>query len=242
MKNWYKSWFNTHYYHLLYRDRDENEAKRFIENLVTYLKIPAGSLILDLACGKGRHSVQLNELGFIVTGLDLSEKSILSLKQKESETLTFVIGDMRKPYRTGHFDHVFNLFTSFGYFHDDHENNEVIESISKTLKKGGIAVIDYLNAHTTRTDIPSSEKKRIEGLEFAIEKFELNNSVVKKIDFLDEGELKSYSESVKLYDLKDFERFAKNAGMKVISIFGDYDLNEFELISSQRLIMILQKN
>ena len=75
-KQWYASWFDTPYYHILYKDRDYTEAQGFMDNLTNYLNIPEGGKILDLACGKGRHSVYLNSLGYDVTGVDLSEKSI----------------------------------------------------------------------------------------------------------------------------------------------------------------------
>ena len=84
-KQWYASWFDTPYYHILYKDRDHSEAQVFMDNLTNYLNIPEGGKILDLACGKGRHSVYLNSLGYNVTGIDLSEKSIDYAK------LTFMI-------------------------------------------------------------------------------------------------------------------------------------------------------
>ncbi len=69
-KSWYKDWFNSDYYHLLYQHRDEDEATRFITKLIEYLKPAAGSTMLDVACGKGRHSKALAEMGYDVTGMD----------------------------------------------------------------------------------------------------------------------------------------------------------------------------
>ncbi|HET6992715.1 MAG TPA: methyltransferase domain-containing protein, partial [Bacteroidia bacterium] len=73
---WFESWFDSPYYHLLYGNRDEKEAENFIEVLARFLKAPKGSRALDLACGKGRHSVALYKNGFEVTGIDLSERNI----------------------------------------------------------------------------------------------------------------------------------------------------------------------
>ena len=55
--SWFESWFNSPYYHLLYRDRDESEARPFIECLTQHLQLPPRARVLDLACGKGRHSL-----------------------------------------------------------------------------------------------------------------------------------------------------------------------------------------
>ena len=73
---WFTSWFDTPYYHTLYKDRNHSEAQVFMDNLTNYLNVPEHGEILDLACGKGRHSIYLNSLGYNVTGVDLSENSI----------------------------------------------------------------------------------------------------------------------------------------------------------------------
>ena len=65
-------WFNSEYYHILYRNRDNKEAETFINNIIKKLDLRTGLKVLDLACGKGRHSTYLEKLGFIVTGIDLS--------------------------------------------------------------------------------------------------------------------------------------------------------------------------
>lgn len=241
MKNWYKSWFNTPFYHILYRDRDHLEAQRFIEKMVNFLEIPPKSKILDLACGKGRHSIYLNELGYDVIGLDLSEQSIASLKDKENDTLHFVVGDKREPYKVDYFDVVLNLFTSFGYFHEDHENLKVIKSIKASLRKSGIGVIDFLNAKKTRSALPQEEIKTIEGIDFRIRKFEKDNSVVKEITFIDDGKERHYAESVKLYTAEDLVKFIESEGMKVLNIFGDHDLNVLDEDHSDRAIVVFEK-
>ena len=74
--NWFKDWFNSKYYHILYKNRNEIEAKLFLDKLINYLPIQKNQKIIDVACGKGRHSIYLNSLGFNVHGIDLSKKSI----------------------------------------------------------------------------------------------------------------------------------------------------------------------
>ncbi len=81
---WFKDWFNSPYYHQLYFNRDEKEAAAFIDKLINYLQPAPNASMLDVACGKGRHSIHLAEKGFDVTGIDLSEDSIkkrCSMKQ-----------------------------------------------------------------------------------------------------------------------------------------------------------------
>src|SRR5436190_18774056 len=105
MKPWFKDWFNSPYYHQLYFNRDEHEASAFINKLIDHLQPPVGSKMLDVACGKGRHSLQLATKGFDVTGIDLSEDSIREALQYESETLHFYQHDMRREFWINYFDH-----------------------------------------------------------------------------------------------------------------------------------------
>ena len=86
-KEWFASWFDTVYYHILYKHRDDSEAQEFMRNLVSFLNFKKGNFVLDLACGKGRHSIYLNSLGFNVIGADLSKNSIQQAKKFENEVL-----------------------------------------------------------------------------------------------------------------------------------------------------------
>src|SRR5437867_8662867 len=105
---WYKDWFNSPFYHKLYFERDEAEAKRFIQRLMEFLQPKAGSRMLDAACGRGRHSRLLAEMNFDVTGIDLSMKNIEHAKQFEKDNLQFYQHDIRLFFRTNYFDYVFN--------------------------------------------------------------------------------------------------------------------------------------
>ena len=112
-QQWFKDWFNTPYYHQLYFKRDEKEASAFIDKLITYLNPAPGATMLDVACGKGRHSIRLAEKGFDVTGIDLSADSIEEALLSSSDTLQFFQHDMRLPFWINYFDYAFNFFTSF---------------------------------------------------------------------------------------------------------------------------------
>ena len=159
-KAWYASWFDTTYYHILYKDRDYAEAQSFMDNLTNYLNLPKNGKILDLACGKGRHSVYLNKLGYNVTGVDLSEHSINYAKQFENDSLRFDVHNMTKPYPET-FDAVFNLFTSFGYFENDDYNLRTIEAIKTELNAYGFGVIDFMNVNYVINNLVAEDTKSV---------------------------------------------------------------------------------
>ena len=136
------NWFNSEYYHILYKNRDKKEAEYFILNLIKKLKIKEGSRILDLACGVGRHSIFLNKKGMNVVGFDNSENNIKKAKKFEKNFLVFEKKEMTEKY-DDNFDFIFNLFTSFGYVNEEHNIN-TLKSINSSLLKDGVLIIQEL--------------------------------------------------------------------------------------------------
>ena len=238
---WFETWFNTPYYHILYKDRDYEEGERFLEKLVKYQELKSNSKIIDLACGKGRHSVFLNKMGFDVLGLDLSKENISYDKKFESETLKFKIHDMRNRIDNGKVDAVFNLFTSFGYFKSDEEDQKVFTSVSEILNKDGIFVLDFMNSEFIKHHLIPYQKVTKSDIEFTIEKRIENKHVFKKITFQDKGVDLKFEENVKLHSLNSIQNFAKNAGLERIKLWGDYQLNDFDEKISPRCINIFKK-
>ena len=237
MKHWYSSWIDTPFYHILYKDRDDKEAQSFMDALTYYLNISQNSTILDLACGKGRHSLYLNSIGYDVTGLDLSKQSISEAKQKENGRLCFDVHDMSKPYFK-QFDTVFNLFTSFGYFDCDEDNLNTIKAIKANLKPNGIGVIDFMNIDVVKNSLKQDDIKTVNGIDFYLKRSVKNGYIVKDIAFNFKGQDFNFYERVKAFSLNDFKTMFEQAELTLLDVFGDYQLNTFNKQNSERLIMI----
>jgi 2-polyprenyl-3-methyl-5-hydroxy-6-metoxy-1,4-benzoquinol methylase len=239
-KPWYKEWFNSPYYHLLYRHRDNEEAKIFLNNLQKALHFLPTYHILDLACGRGRHSIYLNSLGFEVTGLDLSEANIRYASQYQNHRLHFAIHDMKEVYKPQAFDVVLNLFTSFGYFRNDEENQQVISSVYTMLKPGGIFVLDYLNVSLIQLDEQIKESK-VDDVIFRIRKFAENDRIIKEIEVIDGKNQYFYYEKVKYYTAETLCNMIEKEGMKILHIYGNYHLSTFNPSVSERVIIVSSK-
>lgn len=237
-KDWFTSWFDTSYYHILYKNRDDTEARTFMQNITSFLKLEPNTHILDLACGKGRHSVFLNSLGYKVTGADLSENSISFAKKFTNESLSFKVHDMRNSF-TNQYNAIFNLFTSFGYFENDSEDLKTLQNIKSGLTKNGVAVIDFLNVTTTEKHLVPYECKTVNNIKFHIQKKIENGFIIKHISFIIDKKPYSYFEKVKYLDLQKFEAYFKEVGLKIKHIFGNYELDAFDEATSNRLIFVL---
>jgi SAM-dependent methyltransferase len=210
-----------------------------MNNLTNYLNLPEHAEILDLACGRGRHSVYLNSLGYQVLGVDLSEQSIAFAKAFENEGLRFEVHDMSKLYPKT-FDAVFNLFTSFGYFEDESCNLKTIKAIKEELKPSGFGVIDFMNVPYVLDHLVETNTRDIDGIEFQLSRRYEEGYIIKTIEFEDEGEQYEFQERVKAFTLKDFEGLFETAGVHLLDVFGDYQLGKYHPQQSERLIMIFK--
>lgn len=240
-KEWFGEWFNSPYYHILYKDRDSTDAREFLDNLIEFLQINNKDKIMDLACGKGRHSIYLHNKGFNVVGLDLSPSNIEQACRNQSSLLQFFEHDMRKLYGENEFNYVLNMFTSFGYFDTMEENQLVITNIAKSLVQNGKLVLDFLNPDKVIGNLIPEEIKEKEGIEFHITKEIINDYIVKTIKFDHQNKQQVFHEKVKAIRMKEFLTYFKTAGLVVENIFGDYSLGEYDSTHSERMIFIVKK-
>ena len=239
--DWFRNWFDSKYYHILYKNRDKDEAIFFLKNIIKHLKLDEGK-ILDVACGKGRHAKYLNEIGFNVTGIDLSKNSIKQAKKSSNKKLKFFVHDMRSVFKQNNFDLVTNLFTSFGYFENTTDEQDTINAMAKNLHKKGLLLIDFMNVKKVINSLVENETKEIDGVKFTIERKFDKNYIIKKIKIKDEKTILNFQEKVRALTLFDFNIMLEKANMKIIDLFGDYSLNNFNAINSERLIIIAKRN
>ncbi len=240
---WYKHWFNSPFYHQLYFSRDEQEAKAFISKLLRHLKPAPGSRMLDVACGKGRHSRLLAEQGFDVTGIDLAPASIREAALHESDKLQFFVHDMRLPFWINYFQYAFNFFTSFGYFHTRREHDDAMRTIAAALQPGGKVVFDYLNVHYVEEHLVHNEVKRLNGTEYEIHRWHDEDFFYKKITVTDASlpQPLVHTEQVAKFSLGDFTDMLSFQKMQVQEVFGDYQLNGYDVRKTPRMIIIADK-
>lgn len=240
---WFKTWFDTSFYHQLYGNRNEKEAEGFIDELIAEFQPKTCSSILDLGCGSGRHSKILAAKGYQVTGMDLAASSIALANRSANEHLHFFQHDMRTPFGKNQYDYVFSFFTSFGYFKEDSENHQVVENIFRSLKPGGLLMMDYLNVQYTDKLLVPAETKEIDGIEYQIRRWTDESHFYKKISIqINENEAPmEYVEQVLRFGLTDFYELFLQHGLLIEKVYGDYNLNAYDRMKSPRLIMMVRK-
>ncbi|MDX9759655.1 MAG: class I SAM-dependent methyltransferase [Bacteroidota bacterium] len=243
--SWYQHWFADALYMELYAHRDAAEARQAVDLFaqVTGMHDPEHRRhdpdhrrhdeafsshpysVLDLACGTGRHAFELARRGYLVTAADLSPTLLAAAARKTQRfgpRLRLLRCDMRHlPFRTG-FHAVLQLFTAFGYFHEDSENERVIAEVARILRPGGWYMLDFLNATALASTLTPRSETRTTDARIAQERRIVNGRVEKRIHIMQHGEQREYVESVRLFTPDDFRAMFARQALSLEDIRGDY--------------------
>jgi ubiquinone/menaquinone biosynthesis C-methylase UbiE len=236
---WFRDWFQEDYLYL-YRHRDDKEAGDFLDGILPKLTPRPDGWILDVACGAGRHVHYLASLKFPVVGLDLS-KSLLTraIHSSPVQGIPWVQADMRAiPFSGNSFSVVLNLFTSFGYFEDGQDNIKVIQEVSRVLKPGGWLVLDTLNPSEVMMNLIPKSQRREGDISITEERSidHIRHRVNKTISIKQGKQLKTYWESVRMYEVNELHRMIQSAHLIPKLLWGDYQGSEYHSLSPRIII------
>lgn len=234
---WYREWFDENYL-VLYRHRNRSDAEEQVRLIIDILKPCKETAILDLACGEGRYTALFNELGYTVTGMDLSE-TLIQHGREIYPGLDLRVGDMRRI--PGTFDLILSLFTSFGYFDTDEENEKVLHSVYTALNPDGVFWLDFLNARQVQEQLIPQTVTQLSPDIRVIENRKIKNGrIIKDIHFKNNGEEREYKESVRLFTPGELEKMFERSGFRIIKNVGDYRGHPWA-INSPRTILVGRK-
>lgn len=145
---WYTSFFNEQWREAFHLRIPPEHTAREVDFVVQALGLKPGARMLDLACGHGRHCLELARRGCRVTGIDLSEPALEIARQSathEGLDVDFVHGDMRVIPFQDEFEAVINMYTSFGFLESEAEDEKVLAGVAGALRPGGRFLIDTSN-------------------------------------------------------------------------------------------------
>jgi cyclopropane fatty-acyl-phospholipid synthase-like methyltransferase len=241
---WFKDWFNTQEYLIVYQHRNENDAEEHINLIFNSVKVYPGFNVLDMACGAGRHAILLAKKGLNLTAVDLSENLLLIAKQnaeKENLNINFIHSDIRDFHSTIRFDLILNLFTSFGYFETDEENISILRKAYDLLEIDGYFILDFFNSYFLQQNLVEFSEENINDAQIHQFRKIRNNRITKKIVITKNGEINTYEESVRMFTKEDLVNALTKIGFDIYKTFGDFLGNEFDKLNSPRLILICKK-
>ncbi len=210
------------------------DTKKQVDFLIETLGLTGHERILDLACGFGRHSLELARRGYTVVGIDITKAYVEeATRQAEEERLaaTFLHMDIRDVDFTREFDVVLNMGDgAIGYLENEAENLKIYDVIANALRPGGKHVMDIMSADYADTHFPcnlwDAGEKGITLSRFEWDK-ESQIMLYGQKDFaygeLLEAPQFEAGDPIRLYHLKEIEQIMKDRNMSVRQVFGKFD-------------------
>jgi SAM-dependent methyltransferase len=218
-----------------------------VDFLEKALALAPGATILDLACGHGRHSIELARRGYAVTGQDLNAfflAEAASAAQRAGVAVRWVHGDRRHIPFAGEFDAVVNLFTAFGYLESDEEDRRVIHQVAKALRAGGQFVLDVINRRRVLRGYRDREWRELAdgSVVLAERRFDpaSGRNYERRVRLWRDGTRQEVATVVRLYTLTELIALCKAAGLQCKAVYGSYTAEPLGL-DAPRCILIAQK-
>jgi SAM-dependent methyltransferase len=227
---WWTEAFRRSYLDV-YAHRDDSSAESEARFVADRLGVAPGARLLDAGCGAGRHARALSRLGADVIGVDLSAELVAEARRRGGAR--YALADFRRlPFRAGAFAHVVSLFTSFGYF-DDVGNGEQIWEVRRVLRHGGTFVLDFLNAPRVAATLVAESERTVGGRVIRERRRIVGGRVEKDVEVAGVGR---WTESVRLYGKDELLADLDVACLGVVSVYGDLAGGAWSE-SSERLVI-----
>ncbi|PWW83029.1 MULTISPECIES: class I SAM-dependent methyltransferase [Prosthecochloris] len=247
-KEWFAEWFNHPLYLKVYSHRNDDEARTCLETIISKTGLesfePSGIAVMDIACGAGRHALELARQGFRTTANDLSPfllECTRSQAEQENISIECTREDMRHITAENRYDLVVQLFASFGYFKTKEEDLQVLQNVYRSLKNDGWYILDLMNPVYLKKNLIPTSSRNIEGLNVSEQRSIKSNRVIKQITIRSSDESISFEESVRLYSLKTMEDMLESTGFIIDGIIGNYKGAAYNTETSPRMMIFAKK-
>lgn len=242
---WWDVYFDELYLRMFETVLTPDRTAQEVAGVIAMLDLQPGAQILDLCCGQGRHAVPLARADYRVTGLDRSSYLLGQAQQAARQAgvqVHWVRGDMRMlPWRD-QFDASVNLFTSFGYFESEEENEQVLQQVGHVLKPGGRFLLDVSNRDRYLLHLwPNAWRRHGRAVILEETSFDpLTCRFTMTFSWVEGGRWESLTHSVRYYTAPELAGMLRRAGLLPIAFYGDFDGSRFDLYS-KRLIVVARK-
>lgn len=231
----------------------ESTSKQ-VDFIIQALKLTGKERILDLACGFGRHSLELAGRGYSVVGVDITECYIadaIATAKSTASDITFICSDIRDLSFYNEFDVVLNLADgAIGYLEDDQENFKIFEAIARSLKPGGKSLIDICSQDYAKIQFPKRHWE-IGTKQISLPWFDYDENTKRMLyggfdiplgKAVELPDVLVPHSSIRLYSYNEIQAIFRSLGLKALYGYGDYDLKQPADQKHLQLIIVSQKN
>jgi len=244
---WWLNYFDEIFLGIYRPLLDGERSVKEVDAIVELLQPASGARLLDVACGWGRHSVELARLGFTVTGVDLSTRLLeeaADAAREEGVAVRWLERDIREMDFDGEFDGALSLFSSLGYFASDEEDLRVLTGIRRALRPGGLFLLDTMHRDSIAREFlerdwwvtPEGTRVWVER-EFDPVEGVSHETLRWRSPEGAEGEKRH---SIRVRSATEWRNLLAHAGLPAQEWFGDWDLEPLSH-ASDRLIALCRR-
>jgi SAM-dependent methyltransferase len=243
---WWEDLFNDDFIRTMAKVTDAQIATE-VDFIEESLGLAKEAFVLDMACGTGRHAIEMTRRGYQVVGFDLSLAMLARAAdeaQEREQKLNFVQGDMREMTFGETFDGVYAWNTSFGFFEEE-KNSAVIANVHRALKPGGLLLLDVANRDFVVRQSPSLAWFEGDGCvcmdEMHVD-WITSRMRVKRTMMLDDGRTKEIEYSIRIYALHELGKILHDQGFRVAEVSGRVSTpGAFIGADSPRILVVAEK-
>jgi SAM-dependent methyltransferase len=240
---WWNDYFDEDFLRIYRHLLPDREAPEAVASIVELVRLEPGSLVLDLACGWGRHAVELARLGLRVIGLDRSEFLLRHARHTAApgESIEWVQADMRElPFRGG-FAVVLSLFSSLGYFVSDEEDVRVLQGVRTILDSDGYFILETMHRDASVREYAERDWWWGEDGErvWVEREFDPIRGVTREtLRWLRrDGTGGEKLHAARVRTATEWDRMLQAAGLRPVGWYGGWGLNPFEYTSESLIVV-----
>jgi len=230
----------------MFTEKRWEDAITEIDNIIALINISPGIAVLDLACGPGRHCIELARRGFKVTGVDRTASYLVQARKRaedENLNIEWIQEDMRTFCRLNTFDLAINLFTAFGYFTDPKDDRIVAENLYKSLKSGGILVMDTMGKEILARIFRPSDWYELPDVTIMMEERKIKPGwdwIENRWIMIKGTERKEFRISHRLYSAIELSMLLADVGFSSVQTYGDIAGSPYDN-TAKRLVVVARK-
>lgn len=240
--NWFESFFETDDWIALATTREPERTEA--EASFVAGQLPERGRILDLACGTGRIALPLAARGLDVAGIDISRRA-LEVARAAAPALDLRHGDMRDlPWEDAWFDGVVNVWTAFGYFQSQSDDERVLAEVARVLRPGGVFVLDSVNQAALLRNLQPRSWSELENGTLFLERREvdlLTGRVQAYWSLVDASGRRDHAFDHRLYTIAEYRAMLQRAGLQTLEVYGGFD-GSLVGLDSWRAVIVAQRD